>query len=78
MSDNNDKQNLHQLALKVADLAARPIENEKRKMWYEHNALKATRPLIFCDPENGWGEIITSESLQCKSELARQWEFRLL
>ncbi len=49
---------LRRLAGRVAELAARPGEEEKRRLWYRHNALEATRPLIFCDPENGWNEII--------------------
>ena len=53
----SDGQILRALAAEVAELAARPIENEKRDLWYRHNALEATRPLIFCDPENGWNEI---------------------
>jgi hypothetical protein len=39
--------------------------------------LEATRPVIFCDPENGWHEIIRPEHLACTSELSREWEFRL-
>ena len=47
----------------MAELAARPIEAEKRELWYRHNALEATRPVVFCDPENGWNEIITAADL---------------
>lgn len=72
-----DRQRLRRLAAEVAELAARPIEQEKRDLWYSHNALQPTRPLIFCDPENGWHEIIRPEHLECESELARDWEFRL-
>ncbi len=68
---------LRQLAGQVAELAARPIEQEKRELWYRHNALQPTRPLVFCDPENGWHEIITPDDLECTGELARDWEFRL-
>jgi hypothetical protein len=68
---------LHALATRVAELAARPIEQEKRELWYRHNALQATRPLVFCDPENGWNEIITPAHLQCRGELARRWEMAL-
>ncbi len=50
-------------------------EAEKRKLWLRHNALQPTRPVIFCDPENGWNEIIRPEHLACESELARDWEF---
>jgi len=72
-----DRETLRGLAGQVAALAARPIEAEKRDLWLRHNALEATRPVIFCDPENGWNEIIRPEQLACTSELARDWEFRL-
>lgn len=65
------------LAQRVADLLARPIEAEKRTLWYQHNALEPTRPLIFCDPENGWHEIITRDQMCCEHALAREWEWRL-
>ena len=73
----HDRNILRRLATNVAELAARPIEQEKRKLWYKHNALEATRPLIFCDPEVGWQEIITPDQMECEGDLARDWEFRL-
>ncbi len=72
-----DQEILRRLADQVAQLAARPIENEKRDLWFRHNALEATRPLIFCDPDNGWNEIITETQIQCRGELARWWEMTL-
>lgn len=72
-----EREILRRLAGQVAELAARPVEQEKRELWYRHNALQPTRPVIFCDPENGWGEIIPVKVLQCEGMLARQWEFRL-
>ena len=62
---------LRRLAAEVAELATRPIEAEKRGLWYRHNTLAATRPVIFCDPENGWNEIIRPEDLACHGPLAR-------
>lgn len=73
----SDRQVLRRLAGNVAELAARPLETVKRDLWYRHNSLHPTRPLVFCDPENGWGEIITSSDLECSSKLARQWEYSL-
>jgi hypothetical protein len=73
----NEREVLHQLAVKVQELATRPVENEKRLLWYSHNDLISTRPLIFCDPENGWNEIITPDQLVCQNELARGWEMTL-
>lgn len=72
-----DREVLRHLAGKVAELAARPIEAEKRQLWTKHNALEPTRPLVFCDPENGWNEIITSDQILCENPLARQWEMHL-
>ena len=74
---SQEREVLRRLAGRVAELASRPIESKKRQLWLEHNQLKPTRPLIFCDPENGWNEIITPADLECHSQLARQWEMRL-
>ncbi|MCL6475353.1 MAG: hypothetical protein K6U75_09920 [Firmicutes bacterium] len=68
---------LRELAKQVGELAARPVEEEKRELWYRHNALEPTRPLVFCDPENGWNEILTPDTLQCEGGLARAWEWHL-
>ena len=41
------------------------------------NRLQKTRPPVFCDPENGWNEIITEAQMQCRGKLARRWEMDL-
>src|SRR5512137_1080897 len=66
-----DRRVLRRLAGRVAELAARAVEHEKRELWYRLNALQPTRPLIFCYPENSWNEIITSDQVICTTELAR-------
>ncbi len=68
---------LRRLAARVAELAAQPEQAEKRELWRRHNRLEALRPLIFCDPENSWHEILPEETLACRGPLARQWEFAL-
>ncbi len=72
-----EREVLRRLAARVAELSLRPIEKEKRDLWYRHNALEKTRPLVFCDPENGWNEIITSKQMECSNKLAREWEMYL-
>ena len=52
-----DKGILRELAEKLAGQAALPEQQQKRELWRRHNDLEATRPLVFCDPENGWNEI---------------------
>jgi hypothetical protein len=68
---------LRELAQRVAEIAMRPGEESKRDLWYKINSLQPTRPVVFCDPENGWNEIIPEETLQNETELGRHWEMLL-
>jgi hypothetical protein len=68
---------LRRLAGRVAGLAALPAMAEKRELWRRHNRLEPGRPLVFCDPENGWNEVIPPQTLTCGGTLARSWEMRL-
>jgi len=72
--ENSDKHVLRRLAIKVKELSLRPIETEKRKLWIDHNMLKTKQPVVFCDPENGWNELVTEDMIECTSDLARRWE----
>jgi hypothetical protein len=72
-----DKKILKDLAFRVAEFAARPAEEEKKALWYKLNSLQPCRPLVFCDPENGWGEIIPFDQLICESQLGKRWEMKL-
>ncbi|MHB1348018.1 MAG: hypothetical protein ACYCXK_11065 [Candidatus Humimicrobiaceae bacterium] len=76
--EETDKKILRELAKSVAEIASRPEQDQKRKLWEKHNQLLETQPLVFCDPERAWYEILPATSLQCKGALARIWEFRLL
>ena len=68
---------LRTLSKRVADVAARDEQAEKRKLWYALNALKPIRPVVFCDPENGWNEIVTERDCLCEGNLARNIEYTL-
>jgi len=69
---------LRRLATKVADISQRPDMKEKRELWIRHNGLdQNTRPMMICDAENGWNEVIPDDQLECKNDLARHWEFHL-
>jgi hypothetical protein len=72
--NKKDKEILKGLAAKVSEFASSPAEDEKRKLWTDHNMLKTKRPVVFCDPENGWNEIITEDKIECTGSLARRWE----
>lgn len=72
-----EREILRKLAERVATLAALPEMREKRELWRRHNRLEKTRPVIFCDPENGWNEIITERQMRCRTKIARRWEMNL-
>ena len=71
-----DKKILRDLAKKLSDLAARPQEAEKIKLWKDHNSLQETRPLLFFDAEHGWNEILNAEypERKCEGRMAQIWE----
>lgn len=72
-----EKEVLRSLAEEVARIAESPEMQFRRDLWKRHNKLEPTRPVVFCDPENGWNEIITEAQIQCKSKIARRWEMDL-
>ena len=59
-----DQEILRRLAGAKAELARRPVEAEKRELWCRHNALEATRPVFFCDPDHvvNWCRIAREEA----------------
>ena len=73
----SDKEILRTLAEKVAGIAASSRMAEARGLWRKLNHLEKTRPVVFCDPENGWNEIVTESQMQCQGKLARRWEMDL-
>lgn len=70
-----DKALLRELALRVAELASLPVMQVRRALWTKHNRLEKTRPVLLCDPENGWNEIIPGKDIQCENSIARYWEY---
>jgi hypothetical protein len=72
-----DRVVLIRLAERVAAISQSPHMSEKRLLWRQKNTLQKTRPVIFCDPENGWNEVVTEAQMQCQGKLARRWEMDL-
>ncbi len=72
-----DGEVLKRLATRVAEIATNERMREIRKLWKRHNRLEPGRPVVFCDPENGWNEIITEAQMECEGTIARCWEMDL-
>ena len=65
MRNNHDLGILRDLAKQYADIAAKPIQDERRDLWRRHNSLQRTRPLIYMRWLAAWHEAEESK-LQCE------------
>ena len=75
--EERDREILRSLAEKVSEIAEEPEQKTKKDLWYRHNSLEPVRPLIICDAENGWNEVIKTEMLERRNRLAKHWEMVL-
>jgi len=76
MPDNPDVTILRDLARQVADIAAEPIQDERRELWRAHNSFERTRPLILCMWEAAWPEHPQAQP-QCQDPFLQAYETEL-
>jgi len=71
---------LREFASKAADIAAEPIQEERRNLWTRHNRLEKVGPLILCSPEGAWREILPHDSLTIRDPFWAEieWELKAL
>jgi hypothetical protein len=75
---SHDRQILRELAERYAAHAAKPIQQERKQAWRDHNALRPGRPRVIIDVESPmWREICPPDQLHCQDEQARRHENEL-
>lgn len=67
----HDRRIIRDCARRIADIATRPEQAEKRARWTAHNSLEPGRPLVFCSPEGSWIELLPETALECEDRNAR-------
>jgi len=72
-----DKQGLRELARRVAEFAAEPIQAERTRLWKDFNALRPHRAMVLAFPEGGWRDLVTEADCRCADRQARTWELHL-
>jgi len=72
--NERDTQIVRDLAKRVAQIAAWPQMAQRRQRWYDQNALKPGRPLVYASPEGSWVELLPEDTLQCQDPGARSIE----
>lgn len=75
--NQTDRDILRDLAHRVAGAAGDPAQDQRRRLWTEHNSLRPARPMVLVFPEGAWRELIPAESLQCEDPTARGMEHAL-
>lgn len=75
MQAMKDRAILRELAARLAEIAALPVQNEKQAMWRRLNALKPVRPMVMID-QVCWNEMNVNDelTLQCLDPECRRYE----
>jgi hypothetical protein len=78
MLNKNDVLIIRELAARVAQIAALPVQEEKRALWRKLNALKPARPMVIID-QVCWNEMAPAGelALRCADKDCRGYEERL-
>jgi hypothetical protein len=70
----DDRRVLRDQARQAADVAALPIQQERRKQWIAHSSLESARPVVLVFPEGSWQGLLLGPSLRCADAEARRSE----
>ena len=62
MLNQNDIAIIRNLAARVAEIAALPVQEEKRALWRQLNALNPARPMVMID-QVCWNEMNLDDEL---------------
>ena len=68
-----DRGVLRELARRVAEVAALPIQAERTRLWKALNQRRPERAMVLAQT----GCLVPETALQCKEPLYRQWEWAL-
>ncbi|MDR1904208.1 MAG: hypothetical protein LBQ88_18235 [Treponema sp.] len=73
-----DRQILRELAKQVAEIAALPVQEEKKRLWRSLNSLKPERPMVLID-QVCWHEMNVEDklTLRCEDGDCRDYERHL-
>jgi hypothetical protein len=75
MPNTHDKNIISSLAAEVAEIAALPVQEQKRELWRKLNGLKPDRPMVMID-QVCWNEMKVDDelTLRCEDPECRGYE----
>ena len=65
---------LRELAKRQLEISQVPVNQERRRLWYKHNALQGERPIVLAEAGIVFNELVPASSLSCQEEWARGLE----
>lgn len=71
---SNDIQIIRELAKEFMEIAGKPVQNERRDLWRNHNSFRRTRPLIYIRAF-AFDEIFDKRKLKCQDPFFRDYEY---
>ena len=72
---SQERNYLRDLAKQLKEYAMRPCEQEKIRLWKNHNALKRERPMVLCFPEYCYNEFLPWDSMKINDPFFRSYEW---
>ena len=69
-----DVQLIRDLARRVAEIAAQPVQAQRAKTWTAFNRLEQRRPMVLIFPEGAWRELLPEDALVCTDPACRNIE----
>jgi len=72
-----EREFLRELAFRVREIAALPIQEKRRNLWIAHNDLRGTRPMVALYPEDCWAEVLPESACTLTDPFWKQWEWYL-
>ncbi len=65
---------LRELAKHQLDISQAPVNQERRRLWYKHNALQGEHPIVLAEAGIVFNALVPASSLLCQEEWARGLE----
>ena len=73
----SDLEIIRDLARQVYEISHDPVNEERRQLWYKHNSLQPTRPLVLAEAGVAINQIVTDSDCLCQEGWARGQELGL-
>jgi len=70
----SDLKIIRELAKRVLEISHEPVNEERRRLWYKHNSLQSTRPLVLVESGIALGDLVPGSSCLCQEGWARGLE----